>query len=298
MLVEGMNFKECCAEIRNILGVTKINNINKNDEAKDIAKNKARLNRVREGLIPISRGTAAHRYLRKRGISVNPAMNCKAHNGIPYYDNRELVGVFPAMVSTIMDSKGVPSTLHITYLTPDGDKLECSSPKKILPTAKKWIGGAIRLFDPVDVLAVCEGVETSLAAYQEDEIPVWATVNATAMESLVVPDSVKLVIIYADSDSSFAGQKSAYVLASKLRIKKIMVKVILLTNDGCVVDKGLDIDFLDYITKNTVTDKAEAWNDTQAEAPLLADNIAETAAVFGKVKITDLELDNGKTYKL
>ncbi|WP_269209357.1 toprim domain-containing protein [Methylobacter luteus] len=100
---------------------------------------------------------------------------------------------------------------------------------------------------------MAEGIETALATMQDDGYPCWAAANATMMEQVEVPDYVRTVIIYADNDSSFTGQKAAYTLANRLKVKKgkeVYVASILGKESPVHIDRGIDIDYVDYIQKH------------------------------------------------
>ena len=70
------------------------------------------------------------------------------------------------------------------------------------PKDRKIVGGAIRLGTEVDirVMAVAEGLETSLAVMEGTGLPVWCAVNALLLENLVPPSTVERVIVFADKD--------------------------------------------------------------------------------------------------
>lgn len=143
------------------------------------------------------------------------------HPNLPYYDeDGKVVGNFPAIVFAIRDKLGALVTLHRIYLTATGKKARVPEPKKMMPIPDGMIvtGASIRLGEPTEgILGVAEGGETALAAFRATNIPVWATVNATLMESFDVPDNVHTVLIWADKDKSLTGEKSANVLKSRIR---------------------------------------------------------------------------------
>lgn len=131
-------------------------------------------------------GTVAHDYLEQRGIDAlhfphadlrfipNLAYRGFAHgadardeNGDPLPDDAVELGRFHCMVAAMRDASGRIQGIHRTYLDP-------SAPVKLRPPgdktrnkAKKGTylmgGGLIMLHPPTDLLAVGEGIETSLA---------------------------------------------------------------------------------------------------------------------------------------
>ena len=63
---------------------------------------------------------------------------------------------------------------------------------------------------------MAEGVETALAVEALYGLPCWATANANQLEKFMPPEGVKSISIFGDNDSSYTGQKAAYVLANRL----------------------------------------------------------------------------------
>jgi putative DNA primase/helicase len=239
----GRPFKETALEIRKIIGGVRMEVVKTVDKTKE---NRIHIDRIRDGLKPINGECAASRYLANRGLKVLPSKDLYFHPGVDYYMNGQ-GAIHPAMVGIFrnVDSKG--STLHITFLTKDGKKADVENPKKIMPVVLPLPGCAIKLFEPDNgVLAVAEGIETSIAIRQMDALPVWACGNASQMASLDVPESVNELVIYADEDESFTGQQAAYTLAKRMKAKGKQVKVIRLFDRKPVIDPGEKYDFLEY----------------------------------------------------
>jgi putative DNA primase/helicase len=78
-------------------------------------------------------------------------------------------------------------------------------------------GGAVRLFEPSDELAIAEGIETALAVHVRTGKPVWAALGAGNLEKLWIPARLTRVAIYADHDASYTGQAAAYALATRIK---------------------------------------------------------------------------------
>lgn len=145
-------------------------------------------------------------------------------------DKAVFIGKFPMMIAKIQGPDGKPVGIHRTYLTEKGEKAPVSKTKKLMK-GLGISGGAIRLFPPDKVLAVAEGIETALAVHAVTGQPCWATISATVMIKLVVPESVTTVYIYADNDSPDdkdrrAGQDAASTLAERLRIEGKTVRIV------------------------------------------------------------------------
>jgi len=150
----------------------------------------------------------------------------KFHPNLGFYQKGDggktvKVGDFPAMVAVVRAPDGRAVSLHRTYLSANATKAPVEEPKKLMTCLDGSEGAAIRLYVPEEVLAVAEGIETALAVRCMTGLPVWATISSGKMKSLVVPDSVKTVWIYADNDlpdekGRRAGQDAARVLAQRL----------------------------------------------------------------------------------
>ena len=211
--VLGIEFKEAIKAVGTVVG-----NCEKNAIPKEKKITQEQLRKIFAGGSKATSEDLVGIYLKNRGLSVVPreslwfSRDCwesetkKEHNA--------MLGVFQ-----MPDGKAV--CVHRTYLSPDAEKLDIKSPKKITPALVDNIsGGAIRLFETDgDILGVAEGIETAIAAHEDLGIPVWSCVNSTLMENFVPPNDVKHIVVIADNDKNFAGQKSAYVLANRIRIK-------------------------------------------------------------------------------
>lgn len=215
-------------------------------EKQDKSKNEERIKRLWSGLRPIKK-TVAETYLRSRGINILPEMDCYFHPGIDYYEDGESIGSFPCMVSIFRDVDSRTSTLHITYLDQDGSKLDVAHPKKIMPVIRPLPGCAIKLFPASTHIALAEGVETALAVYQDEGYTCWATGSAGNTEKIELPDTIKAVTIYVDEDENFAGAKSSYILANRLSIKGLRVRMCRLDTTTKKYEVGIKYDFLDYL---------------------------------------------------
>jgi putative DNA primase/helicase len=58
-----------------------------------------------------------------------------------------------------------------------------------------------------------EGLETCLSAVQATGMPAWAALSTSGMVALILPASVRTVIILADHDRSGAGERAARTAA-------------------------------------------------------------------------------------
>jgi putative DNA primase/helicase len=158
----------------------------------------------------------ASQYLKNRGLSSTPS--CLRYSKSCW--DGETKRNQKAMLAVFHNPDDMAVTIHRTYLDEEGGKLDIESPKKIMPPLKKMTGGAVRLYEHDGILGIAEGVETAIAAHEDTNTPVWAALSTTLMEAFEPPQAVKKLIIFADNDKNFAGQKAAYALANKVSIKR------------------------------------------------------------------------------
>lgn len=196
-------------------------------------QNQQRLQSTWNEAEPIMDGDPVYQYLtiiRKLNLpGFPPSLRC--HPGLKYWDrdgSGKYIqrGIYPAMIARFVNRVGEAVGLHATYLNPDGHKADVPAVKKLIhlisPGATK--GGAIRIYEPSETLAVSEGIETALAVHLMTGLPVWSTWTAGNMEKLILPPGVADVRIYADFDESKAGQKAAFRLACRLEQERRKVR--------------------------------------------------------------------------
>lgn len=220
-LKTGMGFKSICDAILPMVAdaVVEAKALNISDEEK--RKNAVGLWRNSKQVV---QGDAVCNYLFKRLGLKNIPRSLKFASRVKYYDGAQ-EQFYPAMVALVQNCKGEPVSVHRTYLTNAGDKAAISQPK-MLAAGKIPHGSAIRLAAAAPVMGIAEGIETALAAQSMFGLPVWAAINTAFMECWMPPVGVKEVLIFADNDSSFAGQKAAYNLAFRLSNSvKVAVKL-------------------------------------------------------------------------
>lgn len=218
MRVLGMDYKTACAKIDEVVGNVKLMS----------AKNKKKDNTgiiekiVRDSGKAVD-GDASSRYLHARGLTMPRGI--KTHAGLDYWEEGRSIGKFPAMVARILSPENELVGIHVTYL--DGDK------KADVPSQRKLygkndgaiVGGAVRLFDRAEKIAVAEGIETALAYHSITGTPCWATTNAMMLSRFLPPEGVKHVVVAGDNDANYCGQHHAYALADLLVRKGYQVDV-------------------------------------------------------------------------
>lgn len=130
----------------------------------------------------------------------------------------------PCMVAKV--SRGTKLVgLHATYIV-GGLKVG-----RRMYTCEKgaMMGGAVRLhkLNGGDAIVIGEGIESSLSASIITGLPAWAAMDAGKLEAVEIPDVIKRVVIAADNDVSYTGQRSAYILAHRLAMQGKTVEVIM-----------------------------------------------------------------------
>lgn len=183
------------------------------------------LRRVWKDSQPVVSGDLAHRYLIARGIGEMAIEDAAPALRFAKALQDGEGGIRPAMVALVTGPDGKASSLHRTFLRPDGlAKAEMPSPRKLMPGPVAE-GSAIRLGPANKVLGIAEGIETALAAGIMYEISVWSAITAGMLEKWQAPEGTEEVCIFADADESFTGQAAAYALAKRLKLKDIEVHV-------------------------------------------------------------------------
>ena len=175
--------------------------------------------RLWESTRPVA-GTIAEHYLTARGVGhVAGAPALRFHPGITH---RTAPGRFPALVAGIQDVAGRFLAIQRTYLDGPG-KADIDPVRASLGSIA---GGAVRLapmFD--DAVLVGEGIESTAAAVRVLDWPggAWATLGTSGLRSVVLPESVRRVVIAADRDPG--GLRAAVALTERLEIEGRRVSI-------------------------------------------------------------------------
>ena len=174
------------------------------------------------------------RYLFSRGLA--PVSRIGEHYGLPYWEGKQCLGSYPAMICKMITPDGKLSALHRTYLS-DGQKADVPSPKKFTPSIRPMPGSAIRLSEIVPTIGIAEGVETALAVTVLHGTPCWASGTSGMLEAFIPPLGVETVRIFADHDRNFVGQAAGYILAKRLYSEGYGVTVEVCQDVGDYADK-------------------------------------------------------------
>ena len=155
-------------------------------------------------------------YLTSRSLWPLP-VDCalRAHAGVDYFEDRQRVGKYSALIAPIVDIDGDLVSVHVTYLE-NGRKLETYQPRKILSALTGRAGCAVRLMAPAgNVLGIAEGIETALSAGKLHSMPVWSALNTSLLQKFEPPPQVTTLVVFADRDT--AGLEAAARLMERLQ---------------------------------------------------------------------------------
>jgi putative DNA primase/helicase len=160
--------------------------------------------------------TLAHRYLRARGLTIEPPPSLRFLPAAEYLPRV----VLPAMVAGLQASDRRVVAVQITYLDPRGHKkAQVSTPRR---TIGKMHDGAVRLGPAGDVLGLAEGVETALAAMQLSGVPCWACLGSQRMARVTILDCVRELHIFGDNDEP--GRIAAEQAAKAHAHRRVVVR--------------------------------------------------------------------------
>lgn len=167
------------------------------------------------------RAEPARLYFARRGLTIynNPQV-MRFHPALPYAENGEVLGRYPALVFRVVDAQGRSVTLHRIYLDDGGNKAPVAKPKKLMayPRGVRTLsGGVIRLAPAGPTLGVAEGPETGLAIMQATGMPVWPAISASLMRKVEVADNdVSRVVAWLDKDANEAGRFAGVALCQRM----------------------------------------------------------------------------------
>lgn len=224
----GLRFIDACHIIAEIVGGVKVD-IKPQPEF-DIEARKRLLNGIWTSSKKLTKDDPVASYLASRKIYTLP-QNVRYNPGCYCSEKKTEI---EAMVALISGNDGKPCGMQLTYL--DGNKKADLETTKVTYKLKpgSLSGGAVRLVNPTqNKVGVAEGIETAMAAYHLFGIPTWATLTAWQMETFEPVDGITQYVIFGDNDKTFRGQKSVYVLANKLYLKKCIVDPQIPVVTGC-----------------------------------------------------------------
>ena len=170
---------------------------------------------------PVRKGDPVYKYLKNRGLHSMPKTLRFTSQCWESDTKKEQM----AMLATFQLADGEAVTIHRTYIDSEGNKLQIERPKKMMPTLKPMKGGAVRLYEPGEVLGIAEGIETAIACREAFKFPVWAALSSGLLADWQPPKDAKQIVICSDNDTNYAGQKAAFQLANRLSLAGLSVSV-------------------------------------------------------------------------
>ncbi len=212
----GMDFPATAKRVEELVGSVPVGRIEPERPEED---KRAAMRRLWDSGRPVAADDPAGLFLTRR-VGVWPAVrDLRCVPNLRYAGNN-----WPAMLALVRAPDGTGSTLHRTFLTPDGRKAPVEKPRMLMP-GQTVPGHAVRLCAPAPEMGIAEGIETALAATALFGVPCWSGLNADGLAKWVPPDGTSSVVIFGDCDASFTGQEAAFVLARRLAAKSIAVRV-------------------------------------------------------------------------
>jgi len=198
--------------------------------------------------VPITDPAAepARLYLRSRGIiswdRVGLEKSVRFHPALMFKHDDGKTDLLPAIVALIKGIDGKAITIHRIYLSPKGEKACGGESKKMfaIPSDRTLVGGCVETSPTGEDVDICEGLETAMAIETALGIPVWPTVNAYLLENFEPRLGTKRVFVWADKDTSLAGQQAAANLRQRLASRGIAVHIMLPRMDIPSGAKGVD----------------------------------------------------------
>lgn len=193
-------------------------------QAQEWATNAQRLADTWQAAAPVQEGGLIARYLAGRGLAL-PNGDAIRGARLGYWEDGQHQGNFTCMVAAVTAPEGHTVSLHRTYLGADHRKAAVAQPKKLMASAGRMAGAAIRLMGHGTRLGIAEGIETALSAHALFGLPCWAAVSAHGMAAWKPPKQVQQVDIFADHDDSTTGQQAAAKLAQHLMRQGLEVRI-------------------------------------------------------------------------
>lgn len=155
--------------------------------------------------------TAAEAYLRRRAITPG-LLQSEALRFHPRMTSLEDRARRPALVAAITNDQGALQGVQVTLLSAHGAaKAALATPRRVIG---RLLGGAVRIADAHDELAIGEGVETMLSASVVFGAPAWAALSADNLGRIAVTLPLERLIIAADNDD--AGARAAEALRARM----------------------------------------------------------------------------------
>ncbi len=187
------------------------------------------------------------RFINDHGTKFKGLTDLRGHDSMYNVDTGKRQ---PGMCALIRNKKGEPVSIHRTFFDPKA--------KKIMPPTEKICGAGVRLgwrhWEDLEVetLIVGEGLETTIKGMSDLRHMGLAAISAHGMETLEIPKQFTSIIILADNDRSYTGQKAAFTLARRCDVEKRDVEVIMSPYMG-----------EDYLDMSCSENQARHWSNAK-----------------------------------
>ena len=158
------------------------------------------------------RGTPGERYFNRRGLDAPACLRF-----VPELWHSKTAHS-PGILAQIAGPDGKCVNLYRIFITEDGQKAPIEKPKRAMrvPTP---LGSAVRLSPAAPTLGVAEGIENARSATKLFGVPCWATSGTEFLENFAIPEGVEELVVFADNDANFAGQRAAFSRANKAVVR-------------------------------------------------------------------------------
>jgi hypothetical protein len=166
-------------------------------------------------------GTLAETYLRNRGIAALHEISHLRYHPHCYYrpDPHSATETWPALIAAVTDLEGRITGAHRTWLDPDGftrthlGKAPLDTPRRAMGHLH---GHAVRFGAAQDVMAVGEGIETTLSLRMAlPRMPMAAALSAAHLAAIQFPAALRRLYIIRDDDP--AGDAAMDMLTDRAR---------------------------------------------------------------------------------
>jgi putative DNA primase/helicase len=154
-------------------------------------------------------GTLVEIYLQARGITMPIPSRLRFHPHLKHPNGTH----WPGAVALVTDATDRAVAVHRTWIAPGGHGKAPIEPVRMSlgPTR----GGAVRLVPATTEVVISEGLETGLSIMLATGRPTWAALSAAGIRALVLPPTIKSVIIAADNDDAGEGRDAAQEAAQR-----------------------------------------------------------------------------------
>ena len=157
-------------------------------------------------------GTIAEAYLRRRGTTA-PLIDAplRYHPRCYYRDDDGVHQIWPALLAAVTDADGAITGVHRTWLDPAGGKAPVASPRRAIGSL---LGNGVRFGRAKDIVAVGEGIETTLSLRSVlPNLPMVAALSSAHLGAFNPPAGLRCLYIAADRDD--AGDLAADRLSTR-----------------------------------------------------------------------------------